>query len=104
MWTYQQCRKIVLAIFSQITVFFQSHLHQRVRNVTNHRAQCWLKAHKIKAFYMQVDGLSFKDGAMALLKASGIGKLRPNILLLGYKSNWQKCPADELNQYFEVLQ
>lgn len=70
----------------------------------NHRAQNWLKAHKIKAFFMQIDGVSFKEGATALLKACGIGKLRPNILLLGYKSDWQKCPPEELNQYFEVLQ
>lgn len=53
---------------------------------------------------MQVDGVSFKEGATALLKACGIGKLRPNILLLGFKSDWQKCPSEELNQYFEVLQ
>lgn len=53
---------------------------------------------------MQVDGVSFREGATALLKACGIGKLRPNILLLGYKSDWQKSSADELNQYFEVLQ
>lgn len=53
---------------------------------------------------MQVDGVSFKEGATALLKACGIGKLRPNILLLGFKSDWQKCSSEELNQYFEVLQ
>ncbi|XP_018578158.1 bumetanide-sensitive sodium-(potassium)-chloride cotransporter [Anoplophora glabripennis] len=78
-------------------------LPQRIRNVLNYKANSWLKAHKLKAFYMQVDGLSFEEGAKALLKACGIGKLRPNILLMGFKSKWQTCPAEELNQYFEVL-
>jgi hypothetical protein len=39
-----------------------------------------------------------------LLKACGIGKLRPNILLMGHKSDWQKCSKDDLDQYFGVLQ
>lgn len=63
-----------------------------------------MKAHKVKAFYIQVDGMSFEDGSTALLKACGIGKLRPNILLMGFKSDWQTCSDDDLQQYFEVLQ
>ncbi|KAJ8973377.1 hypothetical protein NQ317_007190 [Molorchus minor] len=80
-----------------------SPLPQRVRNVLFYKGNSWLKAHKFKAFYMQVDGLTFESGAKALLKACGIGKLRPNILMMGYKSDWQSCPRDELHQYFEVL-
>lgn len=84
--------------------FSQSPLHQRVRSVLHYKANSWLKAHKFKAFYMQVDGLSFEEGATALLKACGIGKLRPNILLMGHKADWQKCPKEDLDMYFEVLQ
>nr|CAI5860667.1 unnamed protein product [Callosobruchus analis] len=80
-----------------------SPLPQRVRNVLNYKANSWLQAHKLKAFYMQVDGLSFQEGCKALLKACGIGKLRPNILLMGYKADWQYCPREDLNQYFEVV-
>lgn len=85
-------------------LFLQDPLPQRVRNVLYYKANSWLRAHKLKAFYMQVDGLSFESGAKALLKACGIGKLRPNILLMGFKSDWQTCPPSDLNQYFEVLQ
>lgn len=53
---------------------------------------------------MQVDGQNFEEGCISLLKASGIGKLRPNILLMGYKSDWHKCPRDDLEEYFTVLQ
>ncbi|EFA05305.2 bumetanide-sensitive sodium-(potassium)-chloride cotransporter [Tribolium castaneum] len=80
-----------------------SRLHQRVRNVLNYKANCWLRAHKLRAFYMQVDGQNFEDGCTSLLKACGIGKLRPNILLMGHKSDWQTCSKDDLEQYFCVL-
>lgn len=70
----------------------------------SYKANSWLRAHKIKAFYQQIDGVPFQEGARALLKACGIGKLRPNILMMGYKSDWQTCPRDELLNYFEILQ
>lgn len=82
----------------------QSPLHQRVRSILNYKANSWLKAHRMKAFYMQIDGVSFEEGAKAMLKACGIGKLKPNILLMGHKSDWQTCSREELNAYFEVLQ
>lgn len=78
-------------------------LHQRVRNVLNYKANSWLRAHKLKAFYMQIDGLSFEEGCNALLKAYGIGKLKPNIILLGFKNDWQTCPNEDRHQYFGIL-
>ncbi|KAF5270292.1 hypothetical protein FQA39_LY08403 [Lamprigera yunnana] len=80
-----------------------SWLRQCIRSVLNYKANSWLKVNKIKAFYMQVDGVTFEEGATALLKACGIGKLKPNILLMGYKSDWQTCSQPELNEYFNVL-
>ncbi|KAK6643926.1 hypothetical protein RUM43_000191 [Polyplax serrata] len=76
---------------------------QRIKNILAYRSSTFLRAHKIKAFYAQVDELSFEAGAKALLQASGIGKLKPNILLMGYKSDWQTCKRDELLMYFNVL-
>jgi solute carrier family 12 sodium/potassium/chloride transporter 2 len=64
----------------------------------------WLHDNKIKAFYALVDGIKFEVGARALLQASGLGKLKPNILMMGYKSDWRTCNADDLEQYFTVLQ
>lgn len=58
----------------------------------------------MKAFYVQVDGFNFELGAKAMLKACGIGKLKPNILLMGHKSDWQTCAREELSMYFEILQ
>ena len=63
----------------------------------------WFRTHKIKAFYSLVDGAKFQDGATSLLQAAGLGKMRPNILLMGYKQDWAICPRENLNMYFNVM-
>jgi solute carrier family 12 sodium/potassium/chloride transporter 2 len=78
-------------------------LSQRVRNIYNFKATSWLRTHHVKAFYAQVDEITFEEGAKALLQASGVGKLRPNILLMGFKGDWRDCERDDLAMYFEVM-
>ncbi|XP_058449946.1 bumetanide-sensitive sodium-(potassium)-chloride cotransporter-like isoform X2 [Malaya genurostris] len=62
-----------------------------------------LKALKIKAFYQILDGLPFDEGTRALIQSAGFGNLSPNILLIGYKTNWLTCSPDELKRYYNVL-
>jgi solute carrier family 12 (sodium/potassium/chloride transporter), member 2 len=38
-----------------------------------------------------------------ILKATGIGKLKPNLVLMGYKTDWKMCDAMDLEQYFNVV-
>lgn len=66
--------------------------------------QRWLAARKVKAFYNVVEGLDFETGVRALIQTSGVGKLAPNILLMGYKSDWSTCHHTDLVSYFNVLQ
>ncbi|CAG0911054.1 unnamed protein product, partial [Cyprideis torosa] len=35
---------------------------------------------------------------------SGVGKVRPNIILLGYKQDWSTCPKEALEEYFKVVE
>lgn len=66
--------------------------------------QIWLNARKVKAFYNVVEGLDFETGVRALIQTSGVGKLTPNILLMGYKSDWKTCDHKDLVSYFNILQ
>jgi len=68
------------------------------------KAQSWFISQKIKAFYCVIDDIDFEEGAKALLQAYGVGKLRPNILMMGFKEDWATCDSKDLNQYFNVLQ
>ncbi|KAK6631514.1 hypothetical protein RUM44_006041 [Polyplax serrata] len=63
----------------------------------------WLRLRKIKGFYTVIDDVSFEDGAKALLQTIGVGKLRPNVLMMGFKADWTTCPPEELLSYFNVL-
>lgn len=81
-----------------------SKLSYRARQIIIKEGVRWLEARKIKAFYNIVDGLSLENGCKALIQASGFGKLTPNILLMGYKSDWQTCNSTDLLSYFHILQ
>ena len=59
----------------------------------------WLRAHKTKAFYSLLDNHSFNEGVTTLLQATGIGKMRPDILLIGYQSEWKTCGKKEIDDY-----
>lgn len=76
---------------------------QKYRNYLYRKANEWSRKHKVKAFFSQVDDESFETGARALMSATGIGKLKPNIVLMGYKNDWDTCDRDDLEQYFNVV-
>ncbi|XP_070136599.1 bumetanide-sensitive sodium-(potassium)-chloride cotransporter isoform X2 [Drosophila bipectinata] len=76
---------------------------QKYRTYLQERAGNWFRKHRVKGFYALVDGEDFESGTRALMQASGIGKLKPNIILMGYKTDWQTCDRKELQQYFNVM-
>ncbi|XP_028166446.1 bumetanide-sensitive sodium-(potassium)-chloride cotransporter-like [Ostrinia furnacalis] len=81
----------------------QGQTSHRAREALSSRAYGWFAKRKIKAFYGLVDDAGFKDGASALMQSSGLGKLRPNILMMGFKEDWQSCARAELIDYVEVM-
>lgn len=64
----------------------------------------WFEDHKINSFYNTVCAPTFRVGAQVLLQTLGIGKLRPNILMLGYKCNWLNAEVADVLDYFNVIQ
>lgn len=64
----------------------------------------WLRGRKVRAFSASVHGFSFESGARALMQAAGVGRLAPNVLLMGYKADWATAPPADLESYFNVLQ
>ncbi|XP_045775676.1 bumetanide-sensitive sodium-(potassium)-chloride cotransporter-like [Maniola jurtina] len=63
----------------------------------------WLRERKVRAFCTGVNGFSFENGARALMQATGVGRLAPNVLLMGYKADWATAPSADLESYFNVL-
>uniref|UniRef100_A0A803VBG9 Solute carrier family 12 member 3 n=1 Tax=Ficedula albicollis TaxID=59894 RepID=A0A803VBG9_FICAL len=63
----------------------------------------WLTKRKIKAFYTDVVAEDLRSGVQMLIQAAGLGKMRPNILVLGYKRDWRTASPQSLEDYVGIL-
>uniref|UniRef100_A0A8C4T1Z9 Solute carrier family 12 member 1 n=1 Tax=Erpetoichthys calabaricus TaxID=27687 RepID=A0A8C4T1Z9_ERPCA len=72
-------------------------------NISMEKNQTWLNNSKRKAFYAAVASDTFRDGVKSLLQASGIGRLKPNTLVIGFKRNWRSASATDVQNYIGVL-
>ncbi|UYV78148.1 SLC12A1 [Cordylochernes scorpioides] len=49
----------------------------------------WLEKRKIKGFYVNIESPSFMLGSHSLMQAAGLGKMKPNIVMLGFPTEWR---------------
>ncbi|KAK7068981.1 hypothetical protein SK128_015899 [Halocaridina rubra] len=78
-------------------------LTKNTRMIITQDCTHWLSKHKIQAFFALSDGLPLDKGARLLMNTVGLGKLVPNMMLLGYKADWQSCSSKELISYFRTI-
>ncbi|CAD5228295.1 unnamed protein product [Bursaphelenchus xylophilus] len=67
----------------------------------------WLRDRKVKAFMATTINDSIPGGARQLIQTAGLGKMKPNVLLLGFKEDWiseGRKKLDEMKNYFEIIQ
>uniref|UniRef100_A0A8C8BD00 Solute carrier family 12 member 1 n=1 Tax=Otus sunia TaxID=257818 RepID=A0A8C8BD00_9STRI len=67
------------------------------------KKQAWLTKNKRKAFYAAVAADSFRDGVKSLLQASGLGRMKPNTLVIGFKKDWRNAAATQVENYVGVI-
>ncbi|KAM9607681.1 solute carrier family 12 member 3 isoform 5-T5 [Trichechus inunguis] len=63
----------------------------------------WLNKRKIKAFYSDVIAEDLRNGVQILMQATGLGRMKPNILVLGFKKNWQSAHPATVEDYIGIL-
>uniref|UniRef100_A0A8K9Y2L4 Solute carrier family 12 member 1 n=1 Tax=Oncorhynchus mykiss TaxID=8022 RepID=A0A8K9Y2L4_ONCMY len=85
-----------------------SHTGPRTETLTDVNAgmeknQMWLNKKKRKAFYAAVACDSFRQGTENLMQASGLGRLKPNILMMGFKKDWRTADTAGVQSYVGVL-
>ena len=68
-----------------------------------HNAQDWLNDNHIKAFYALTRNPSFSQGAKVAIELSGLGKLSPNMMLIGFHEHWASNLMDA-EEYFKTIQ
>ncbi|CAF1118554.1 unnamed protein product [Adineta ricciae] len=64
--------------------------------------EAWLKKRNSKAFYQPVVASTLRQGTMALLQCVGVGKMRPNVVFLGFKNDWTTIPEATID-YFNII-
>ena len=66
-------------------------------------AGVWGKEANNRAFCDVVGAKTLHEGFINLLQLGGLGRLKPNIVLLGYKENWTKAPFEEVSEYTTLI-
>ncbi|KAK7152036.1 hypothetical protein R3I94_008390 [Phoxinus phoxinus] len=63
----------------------------------------WLNKRRIKSFYHTVAADDLRVGVQMLLQSTGLGRMRPNVLVMGFKKNWRKAQPSNLENYIGIL-
>uniref|UniRef100_A0A3B3YCR9 Solute carrier family 12 member 2 n=1 Tax=Poecilia mexicana TaxID=48701 RepID=A0A3B3YCR9_9TELE len=67
------------------------------------RCRRWLIKKRIKAFYSPVFADNLRHGAQLLLQAVGLGRLKPNTLVMGFKNNWSDGNMRDVENYINTI-
>ncbi|XP_010126370.1 PREDICTED: solute carrier family 12 member 2-like [Chlamydotis macqueenii] len=65
--------------------------------------QRWLIKSKMKAFYAPVHAEDLRDGGQYLMQAAGLGRMRPNTLVVGFKKNWRQSDMRDVETYINLF-
>jgi len=64
--------------------------------------QAWLKDHNIKGFYAVTQTPDLSGGAKNCMTLAGLGKLSPNMVMVGFKNNWREDLVG-LHHYMDIM-
>ncbi|XP_006011463.1 solute carrier family 12 member 3-like [Latimeria chalumnae] len=88
-----------------VSLMICGHINMGSRScVENSEGQIeWLNNRKVSSFYTSIEAEDLRVGARNLMQASGLGKLKPNTIFMGFKRNWnQDCPQN-LESYIGII-
>lgn len=63
----------------------------------------WMRKRKYKSFYSELRSPSLRTGAFSMMQTVGIGKLKPNTLMIGFKNDWQIDKIENVIDYYELI-
>ncbi|MBN3311029.1 S12A3 protein, partial [Amia calva] len=63
----------------------------------------WLNQRKVRSFYHGIVAEDLRSGARMLLQAAGLGRIKPNVLLMGFKKNWQSDRPCNIENYIGII-
>ncbi|XP_078252212.1 solute carrier family 12 member 2 isoform X1 [Rhinoraja longicauda] len=78
---------------------------QALKEISNDQSkyQRWLIKNKMKAFYAPVYAEDLREGTQFLLQAVGLGRMRPNTLVFGFKKDWRQALMKDVENYINAI-
>lgn len=59
---------------------------------------------KVKGFFEAVIAENLRQGTQMLVQLSGLGRLKPNVVVMGYKENWRSPDESEkIKEYVSII-
>ncbi|XP_070687607.1 solute carrier family 12 member 3 [Pempheris klunzingeri] len=74
-----------------------------VEQVSSNSHVVWLNQRRVKSFYRGVVATELRSGVNMLLQGAGLGRLKPNVLLMGFKTDWCTDTAQAAHDYIGIL-
>ncbi|XP_061172225.1 solute carrier family 12 member 2-like [Saccostrea echinata] len=104
-FVYSLTHKISLMVCGNIIVGTQTDNLKHLHGSRPKEAYHWLHHRRVKAFYTVSTSGNFRMGAQSIMQNVGIGKLRPNILMMGFMSRWNDPDVDQylVEEYVNVV-
>lgn len=67
------------------------------------KMQKYLDNNDVKGIYTPVQSQSLGEGALSLMSSAGVGKMKPNIVLLGFMHSWKTRIEDDIESYYNII-
>uniref|UniRef100_A0A7N8XP61 Solute carrier family 12 member 3 n=1 Tax=Mastacembelus armatus TaxID=205130 RepID=A0A7N8XP61_9TELE len=74
-----------------------------VENACSESHVKWLNQRKVKSFYRGVVAAELRSGVNMLLQGAGLGRIKPNVLLAGFKKDWRSDTPQATHSYIGIL-
>ena len=95
-------RSIGINVYGQVvTGGFETNCQIAQRIEENQRE--WLASNRLRGFYNVVVSDTYIQGIQSLLQLAGVGKLKPNILYMGYPEGWMELSDEKLDVYLNTI-
>lgn len=65
--------------------------------------QAWLQKQHFKSFHTVMRSSSIVEGVNSMVQLSGLGKMRTNTVLMGFKSDWRDVSGQEMIDYTDII-
>uniref|UniRef100_A0A669BMX3 Solute carrier family 12 member 3 n=1 Tax=Oreochromis niloticus TaxID=8128 RepID=A0A669BMX3_ORENI len=63
----------------------------------------WLNKRKVRSFYRGVVAADLQSGVNVLLQGAGLGRMKPNVLIMGFKKDWRSDTPQAAHNYIGII-